>query len=202
MPRTRAARCSARVSRWFGLVAFEDRGFRVCSTLVQISFLENWRRQHTAPRALGFERGSRDRHRNSAEVSMIQYFTFSSNLGTGTQTLAARTAVSHRAPLIDSAGAQKARPPEHASCVERAGRPLETLLPVIVHRRLQSATRALTTTRIGTAHGPAGTGSVTASASSVFWCFVMCKSGDPTSPGPRHSPNRSGPEWSRPLFPR
>ena len=55
------------------------------------------------------DKGSRDRHLNSAEVSMIQYFTFSSNRGTGTLTLAARTAVSHRAPLIDSAGARTAR---------------------------------------------------------------------------------------------
>ena len=65
-------------------------------------------------RRLGFEvgfEGSRDRHLNSAEVSMIQYFTFSSNRGTDTLTLAARTAVSHRALLIDSAGAQKGRPP-------------------------------------------------------------------------------------------
>ena len=55
--------------------------------------------------------GSGDRHLNSAEVLMIQYFTFSPNAGTGTLTLAAPTAVSHRAPLIDSAGAQKGRPP-------------------------------------------------------------------------------------------
>ncbi len=58
-----------------------------------------------------FHRGSRDRHHNSAEVSMIQYFTFSSNRGTVTLTLAARTAVSHRARVIDSAGAQEGRPP-------------------------------------------------------------------------------------------
>ena len=57
-------------------------------------------------------KGSRDSHLNSAEVSMIQYFTFSSNRGTVTLTLAARTAVSHRAPLIDSAGVRKARHPE------------------------------------------------------------------------------------------